>query len=320
MEPRANYALIGAFVIFSCVALMGFLLWIGQNQFRQTFDEYDIVFEGPVTLDEGAAVRYIGVNVGEVRWVRIDRADPSRVRARIRIDSETPVKTDSTATIDFAGITGVTFVQINAGSPNAPALRRQPGQPVPVIEAERTPLSEIISSGRRILGEASETVQRVNNLLTDENIESLSKTLVNIETITRRLAEDDGLLEHADAALIEARDAARNFGEAGATLQAVGEEADLRIARLGDEVSTLVADAGETLAGFRRAGEEAERAAGEIATVVEGPGTAALTDIRLAAQDLRRLTSRLERLAREIESNPQAIIVGESLPYEEARP
>ena len=122
MEPRANYALIGAFVIFAAVALMGFTLWLGQNQFRQSFDEYDIVFEGPVTLEEGASVRYIGIKVGEVRWVRIDRSDPSKVRTRIRIDSETPVKVDSTANIDFAGITGITFVQINAGKATSPPL------------------------------------------------------------------------------------------------------------------------------------------------------------------------------------------------------
>ena len=115
METRANYAMIGAFVIVAALAALGFVLWLGQSQFNQDFDQYDAVFEGPVTLEEGAAVRYIGIKVGEVTSIGIDRNDASKVRARIRVDSETPVKTDSTAGIEFAGITGVTFIQINAG-------------------------------------------------------------------------------------------------------------------------------------------------------------------------------------------------------------
>ena len=97
METRANYALIGAFVIIATLVVAMFTLWLGQSQFRQDFEAYDIVFEGPVSLEQGASVRYIGIKVGEVSWVRIDRGDPSKVRARIRVDAETPVKTDSTA-------------------------------------------------------------------------------------------------------------------------------------------------------------------------------------------------------------------------------
>lgn len=317
MEPRANYALIGAFVILAAVALMGFALWMGQNQFRQAFDEYDVIFEGPVTLDEGAAVRYIGINVGEVRWVRIDRADPSKVRARLRVDAETPVKEDSTATIDFAGITGVTFVQINAGSANAPRLTREPGQPVPVIEADRTQLSELINSGRTILSQASETADQVNALLTNENIARVSATLGHLEVISARLAAEDGLIANANATLQSVERAADQFARTGASLEAVGEEADRRIAELGETVETLAAQATTTLSGIDAATQESERAAASIADIAENSGEAAVTDLRLAAQDLRRLIARLDALARELETNPQSLVRGEARPYEE---
>ena len=114
METRANYALIGAFVMMAAAAVIGFALWLGSSQFNRDYSIYDVVFPGPVTLEEGASVRYIGIKVGEVETVRIDRRDASMVRARLRVDRSTPVKTDSTAIIDFAGITGVTFVQIKS--------------------------------------------------------------------------------------------------------------------------------------------------------------------------------------------------------------
>lgn len=84
METRANYALIGALVILAAAAMASFVLWLGQSEFRRDYKVYDIVFEGPVSLEEGAGVRYIGVKVGEVATVRIDKNDQSKVRVRIR--------------------------------------------------------------------------------------------------------------------------------------------------------------------------------------------------------------------------------------------
>ena len=141
METRANYALIGAFVLMAAAAIVGFTLWLGSSQFNRDYAQYDVVFPGPVTLEEGASVRYIGIKVGEVESVRIDRRDASLVRARLRVDRSTPVKTDSTAIIDFAGITGVTFVQINAGSDDAGPLLPPAYEEIPVIQAGETPLA-----------------------------------------------------------------------------------------------------------------------------------------------------------------------------------
>ena len=126
METRANYALIGAFVLMAVAAVVGFALWLGSSQFNRDYAIYDVVFPGPVSLEEGSSVRYIGIKVGEVETVRIDRRDASMVRARLRGDRTTPVKSDSTAIIDFAGSTGVTFEQSNAGCDAAGPLLPHP--------------------------------------------------------------------------------------------------------------------------------------------------------------------------------------------------
>ncbi|NBC19901.1 MAG: MCE family protein [Alphaproteobacteria bacterium] len=319
MEPRANYALIGAVVILASLALVGFILWFGQSQFRESFDEYDVVFEGPVTLDDGASVRYIGIKVGEVRWVRIDRADPSRVRARIRIDSETPVKTDSTAKIDFAGITGVTYVQINAGSPRADELTREPGQPVPVITAERTQLSELISSGGEILSDAGKTTRQINKLLSDENIATVERTLANIEQVSERLAQEGGLVDRADRVLVAAGEAGESFDTASRELGALARSADTRLGALAGDLEELTLSAGESLDRLDETLDAGNRSAESVTRLLDGPGTRAIEDMRIAAQDLRRLMARAEVLVREVEQNPQSVVIGDALPYEEAR-
>jgi len=317
METRANYALIGAFVLIAAAAIVGFVLWLGESEFRRDYKAYDIVFAGPVSLEDGAAVRYIGIKVGEVSTVRIDRADPSKVRARIRIDRETPIKEDSTASIQLTGITGVTFVQIAAGT--GKPLEARPGEPVPVIRAERTQLDEIFAGGAQVLGNANQAIEKVNTFLTEENIAAISRTLHNVEIISQKLAADEGLIGQASATLADVSAASIRFEAASASLETFGNTADQRITGLADEMSLLVGDVRDVTKAAHETVAQGTRALTAAADAIEGPATGAFEDARLASQDLRLLISRLDRIAREIEQNPQSFVTGDPAPYEGGR-
>ncbi|MEM5517732.1 MlaD family protein [Henriciella sp. AS95] len=316
METRANYAMIGAFVLLAGLMGLGFVLWLGQSQFNQEYDNYDIVFEGPVSLEEGASVRYIGIKVGEVTRIGIDREDDSKVRARIRVDAETPVKVDSTASIEFAGITGVTFVQINAGSPNAGPLRRVSGQDVPVIEAIQSPVSELFSSGTEVMGRATLALERFDDLLSEENINSVSRTIENIETISASLSGEGTFTADFADVLANINDAAESFDQASQSLGQFGNTADSEVTRIGAEISQLLGELEGITTTARQGIESGKRAADAAADVIEGPGTDAVVDFRLVAQDLRILIRRLDSLTRELEQNPQGLLRSEPVPYE----
>ena len=317
METRANYALIGAFVLIAAFAVAGFVMWLGQAQFRQDFKAYDIVFEGPVSLEEGSAVRYIGIKVGEVSTVRIDRADTSKVRARIRIDRETPVRKDSTASIQLAGITGTTFIQITAGT--GEPLEARAGEPVPVIKAERTQLDELFSGGAEVLGNANQAIQRVNLVFTDENIEALSTTLKNLELLSGKIAQDNGLADKASATLDDVSKAPRKFEEASASFETLSNTTNTRVAELADQLDLVVSDVRSITKTANETIEQSNRAVSAAADAIEGPATSAIEDARLASQDLRVLINRLDRVAREIERNPQSFVAGDPIPYEGER-
>ena len=319
METRANYAVIGAFVIVATLAVAAFVLWLGQSQFQRDYKAYDIVFEGPVSLEDGSAVRYIGIKVGEVSTVRIDRADPSKVRARIRIDRETPVKTDSTASIQLAGITGVTFVQISAGSPTARLLEAKPGEPVPVIKAEKTQLDQLVAGGAQVLGQANDTMERVKKLLTDENVESISTSLKNIETITTKLAADDGLIDQATGTMKDLSRASNEFASASESVGTFNTNANQELAGLSGQLDDLLAEVQKVVASADAVIVQGKDTVGVVNTLLEGPATGVVEESRLAAQDLRILISRMDRLTRELEQNPQSMLVGEPVPYEDKR-
>jgi len=320
METRANYALIGAFVLMAVAAVVGFALWLGSSQFNRDYAIYDVVFPGPVSLEEGSSVRYIGIKVGEVETVRIDRRDASMVRARLRVDRTTPVKSDSTAIIDFAGITGVTFVQINAGSDAAGPLLPQPYQDIPVIQAGETPLAALFDGGAEIVGQAGVTIEQLSDLLTDENITAMSETLANVRDITAAVsAEDAALLAQTIDTLASLERAGVNLSEASTDITSVAASLDRELVSLNAELKGLVDELNGATGNASEMLTESRRAIEAATVLVEGGASDTVQQTSLAAQELRVLIARLDRLTRDLEQNPQGLVVGKPLPYEDGR-
>jgi len=318
METRANFALIGVLVIASVLAFGGFTLWLGQSQFNRDFDIYDIVFEGPVTLESGASVRFNGISVGEVTQVAIDRGNDRMVRARIRINSETPVRTDSYTTIDLAGITGLTFIQIHAGSPNAQLLERRAGDPIPEIRSELNPLAEIFADGAKVLETANDSLENIGNVLSDENVDIFENVLTNIEKVTSDFASGTDLTADISATLASVRQASDDFAEASRTFTSLGQTVDGQIGTLVSDASLVMNDLRGTIERVDKLLETADGVAGQADSVIE-PAIGAMEEFRLASQDLRLLIQRLDGVARELEQNPQSIVAGNPKPYEGGR-
>src|SRR3546814_2638570 len=104
METRANYIMVGCFVLLLAFGLLGFVLWLAQFQFEEEYARYDIVFESSVTgLNEGSPVRYRGVRVGEVLSVDLDPDRPTAIRVTLEVQERTPVRADSVATLELEG-------------------------------------------------------------------------------------------------------------------------------------------------------------------------------------------------------------------------
>ena len=318
METRANFALIGALVVMAAIAFVGFTLWFGQSQFNRDFDVYDVVFEGPVTLEAGASVRFNGINVGEVTRVAIDRGNDRMVRARIRVNSETPVRTDSVAEIDFAGITGLTFVQIRAGSQNAPLLERKAGEALPVIRSELNPLAEIFAGGAQVLETANSSLENIGAALSDENVAAFSGTLENLSIITESIAKDSDLTGDISATLASIRRASDDFAAASRSITALSQNTDAQIGGLATDASLMLTDLRETMTRVDQLIETTSGTVQQTNTVID-PAAEAMEEFRLASQDLRLLIQRLDGVARDIEENPQAFIAGDPKPYEGGR-
>jgi phospholipid/cholesterol/gamma-HCH transport system substrate-binding protein len=185
METRAHHVIIGAFAIGIFLFAMGFVLWLSKSSIDRQFSYYDIVFNEAVTgLSKGGTVQYNGIKVGEVAQLSLAKDDPRKVIARVRLDSDVPVKEDTRAKLGLQGVTGVAFIQLSGGAPTSPPLKPTPRNPVPVIPSEESALSKLLASGSDIITSANDLLLRANEVLSQENVDRISKTLENLEGVT----------------------------------------------------------------------------------------------------------------------------------------
>ncbi len=104
--------LIGLFVIFGTVVLIGAILWLGANQFLKERSYYVTYFDGSVEgLETGSAVKYQGVPVGTISTIDV-APDGHLIEIIMSIDKKIDINDKLRAKSEWAGIAGGKFIQL----------------------------------------------------------------------------------------------------------------------------------------------------------------------------------------------------------------
>ena len=300
MERDAHYAAVGIATIALMAALAVFVIWMARLQFNNDYDVYDIVFYGPVRgLSEGGEVHFNGIRVGEVTDLNLDPEKGDQVIARIRVDAMTPVRVTSRAQLEPQGITGLNYIQITAGNPQSAILKTQyPDNVVPVIQSQPSPIAELLSGSGTVLAQTVDALNRINRVLSDDNVRSFSTSLKNIESLSTELEARKGMLEQLEQALTKANSAVAEFEALAVSSRQIVE-----------------GDGRQAVANINAAAEEARAAVASInrtATNVEGPlnefATTGLPQLQQSIQGLEDATRSLEGLIDEVRSSPRDFI------------
>lgn len=168
MEPDRHYFIEGLFIVGVSVAAALFAVWVVGTGHRDDV-LYRIHFAESVSgLSIGDPVKFRGVDVGTVRGIALDPADPRLVQVDIRLRKEVPIKTDTRATLKLKGITGVVFIELNGGNPNAPTLlaSTREGQ-IPEIASEKGTLAAILEMLPKLIEKFSSIENQVKKVVTD---------------------------------------------------------------------------------------------------------------------------------------------------------
>jgi phospholipid/cholesterol/gamma-HCH transport system substrate-binding protein len=190
METRASYLLVGTFVLVLVAAGFVFILWIAKAQVSRDTTTYLTYFTTTVTgLQTGSVVRYRGIPVGEVTRIRIDPKNPEQIEVTMEVESTTPIKTDSVATLESQGITGVAFIQLRGGRRSSPTLVAQQGEKYPVIKSEGSGFEKILTDFPKLLDNLNTLAVSANDVLNDKNREAISVTLENVAKIAKTVGD-----------------------------------------------------------------------------------------------------------------------------------
>ena len=300
MERDAHYAAVGIATVALLAALAVFTIWLARLQFNDEYDLYDIVFYGPVRgLSEGGEVHFNGIRVGEVTDLNLDPSKGDQVIARVRLDATTPVRVTSRAQLEPQGITGLNYIQITAGTDGSALLKSQyADNVVPVIQSQPSPIAELLSGSGTVLAQTVDALNRINRVLSDDNVRSFSTSLRNVEALTTELEARKGMFEDLETALESANAAIAEY-------QALGADARRLINTDGQEAITNInaatADARTAMASINRTATALESPIGEVATT----GVPQLLE---AIQGLEEATESLQSLIDDVRASPRDFI------------
>jgi phospholipid/cholesterol/gamma-HCH transport system substrate-binding protein len=197
MQPKREQALVGMFVLIA-VAVLFATVFTMSGAFGRSTTKFHAYFPFAGGLEPGATVRYAGgPKVGRVESVQLDPQNPERLDVIFSVQSDLPVKSDSSVRIMSMSPLGDNHVEILPGSPRAPRavsgalLASQKYVDFNALTAQLNDLNPQAQALLRNLNdrasEVKETIARVNDLLSPQNRANLAATLAG----TRGMIEEN---------------------------------------------------------------------------------------------------------------------------------
>ena len=208
MNNRVNYTFVGFLVLLGVALMLGFTYWLLQPASENIKKKYLIYFDESVLgLNINAAVKYRGIQVGEVSRLRINPKNTEQVEVLISVLKTTPIKADTVAKLTSQGITGLSYINLSLGSNNAPPLKLNKGEEYPVIKTTPSFFENFEKSLGSVSTKVSKTLTQTERLLADENQKQFSLLLKNsaksMERINQLLSDDMIASIHASSKNLE---------------------------------------------------------------------------------------------------------------------
>ena len=197
METDKHYFLEGLFIIGFLLAAALFAVWLGSPGHRDDV-LYRIHFPDSVSgLTVGDPVKFRGVDVGTVKTMIIDPDNARLVLVEVRLRKETPVKTDTRASLVMKGITGVVFIELNGGDPAAKTLLAvTPEDKIPEIPSEKTGLKAMLDDLPKLVTKFAAIEDQVKKVMTGVGAltDKAKEVVTNVGAVTDKVKANPSLL------------------------------------------------------------------------------------------------------------------------------
>ena len=332
MENKANYVLVGSFVLVVVLGLFGFVIWLAKLEVDREFARYTIYFEGSVSgLSTASSVLYNGIPVGTVDAIGIDPKNPQQVRVVIEVATDTPVKRDSVAELQAQGITGVSLVALTGGSAGSPDLKEiREGERFPIIDSRPSQFQRLFQGAPDLIARGVELLEQTKEFFSDDNIASLSSIIVDVAALSGELASRTGnigdILDNVQKTSDEMRSAAVSLNSlisnldtqaetladsAGSTLAALRGAMTTADGMLENDLSALVEELRATATAVTRVSDGLSVVVDDARQPIADFSADGLYEFSGLIADMRALMGDLSRVTTQIESDPAQFLFGD---------
>jgi phospholipid/cholesterol/gamma-HCH transport system substrate-binding protein len=297
METQARHLAVGSFVLLLVAGIFVFVLWVAKFQGETLYSPYFARFSGSVSqLRVNSTVNFGGIPVGRVTDVRIDPQDSALARVDFEVRADTPIRTDSRATLEMQSIAGGVGLAISRGSSEVAQL--PPGSEVP---AAQSALERLTRQAPDILAKVDGIANHLNEMLSPANRQALSDTLSNLRDLSQGLKDRapaiDTFLADSDAAMKE-------IAAAGVEFRKLAEQLQTSVGPATSEAQAALKAFGEMARSFEKSSAEMRALLAENREPLrQFSGTALYEATDLLAQ-MRELVASLARISQEIERDP----------------
>ena len=290
METRAAYVAVGSFVLVLVTGIVVAVLWLAHGQITQATTRYDTYFASVAAgLVEGSPVRISGVQVGHVVGISLNPQSPSRIRVRMEVVAQAPIRSNSVASQEVQPLTGAAAVEITPGDPSVPPLRVKNGEQYPVISSRESAIDQLVQAVPDLLEKLATLTSQLTTLTSPKNSAALADTLTNLQKLTAVAAahrQDFGNL------LADSAQDARALRQTIATMNKAAQR-----------LNGVVAQAGGTLHDVDGMVQENRKPLREFAEN-------GLDELRQLVASTQTLVTAMTRTVDAIQNNPSSLIYG----------
>lgn len=290
----------GIFVLVSISALAAIVFLVAGMRVFKVTKTHVVRFRESVTgLEVSSIVRYRGVPIGHVAAIDFSPDGFPMIDVTVELNPEAPVKKDTTASLKPQGITGLYYIDLDAGSPDSPLL--EDGD---VIMADTSTLFKVVQSLERMGGlveDVSRIAKSIDRLLT-ENEKEIGVAVAEMTGAAKRSQVFfDRLIDLVGVTKTDLAETVHNGNEAVLAMKQLAERLDrqvgqvdvegamARIETVATSVETLEGQVGRAVQDFRR-----------MLTTNSG-------SLARAMGDLRQFTLNLKILSRELRDQPSRL-------------
>ena len=292
MEREANYTAVGAFVLLLVTMAGLFVYWYAGSADAKDYRRYEIYFQGSVSgLNRGSIVRYLGVEVGRVVAIRIDKRAADRVQVIADIDSETPISQNTLASLSLQGVTGLLYIDLLANTDPKRRMDPVPKERYPVIDSVQSNFDLFLASLPDLVGRAADVTDRVSRVLSDENILAFRNTMSSLEQSANTLPQT---MKDASVVVAELRQTVADVRVAASGVRSLVDTSGPDLATASERIRVISENLAQTTANLDRLMADHREDLGLFLRDGLPEMERLLRDSRVAAQEFRELSRSLK--------------------------